>query len=99
MTEQQITKRAKKQNTGVVLNERFVHRDNIIQADHLMFMAEPDDIIARLAEHFALNETALSSLPEGAPDAVPTIDDMPRFQHSIRDGLQVPKEGKDGTGN
>ena len=99
MTEQQTVKNQKKKHSGVILNDRFVHRDNVIQYDSWTFISDPDEIIARLAEYFSLNQEALLSLPDSASDATPTSDVMPRFPKSHRDGLQVPKEGKNGTGN
>ena len=99
MTEQQTVKNDRKKNSGVFLNDRFVHRDNIIQSDGFIHMSDPDEIMARLADYFALTQTELFSLPDSASEATSTLDDMPRFPQSHRDGLQVPKEGKDGTGN
>ena len=100
MTEQQIAKKENRTESGdirhdatVILNDRFVHRDNSGCPDNNIFLAEPDAVIAHLAAHFMLNKLNSCALPDGIADAESTMDDMPRFQQSLRDGLQVPKEG------
>lgn len=99
VTEQQLIECETDKQSGVILNERFVHRDVILDPVNLFFLEDPDALIARLAEHFVLNQKELFHLPAMTSDAGQMIDDMPRFQQSQRDGLQVPKEGQDGTGN
>ncbi|MBN2528286.1 MAG: hypothetical protein JXR76_17975 [Deltaproteobacteria bacterium] len=98
MTEQPIAKQKINKSKGVILNGRFVHRD--IDADSATWVAawDAEEMILKLAEYFALNDTGMFTLPLDAESAQLT-DDMPRFQKSQRDGLQVPKEGQDGTGN
>lgn len=105
MTENQIRKSKTEQEQGVLLSDRFVHRDcvNDKMAYSYLF-ATPDEIFKKLTEHFMISELDASSVSLGQ-DVMhchangATIEEMPRFQRLLRDGLQVPKEGNDGTGN
>jgi hypothetical protein len=91
VTEHQLAKKEKQAKPGVILKERFVRREKQHSPDGDILLPEPDEIIAHLAAHFTLNNLNSCVLPAGADDA--ESDDMPRFQQSLRDGLQVPKEG------
>jgi hypothetical protein len=99
VTKEPTAKQNTNQSKGVILNGRFVHRD--IDADSAVWLAawDSEEMILKLAEYFALQDTALFALPFDAESAQSVMDDMPRFPQSLRDGLQVPKEGQDGTGN
>jgi len=102
VTKQQTLHDSRENSSGVILNGRFVHRDTANSADSWIPCLDSDEMIARLAEYFAITQTDVFALSEfdGAENTLSAIvDDLPRFQQSSRDGLQVPKEGKDGTGN
>ncbi|MBN2341408.1 MAG: hypothetical protein JXX29_08425 [Deltaproteobacteria bacterium] len=100
MTEEQTLKRKEEQNPGVILSERFLHRVDSNADENWFMFADADQILNRLAEHFALVPFNLDDFNSIFSDGQVTIkEDMPRFQQSQRDGLHVPKEGQDGTGN
>jgi len=86
----------------VLLNERFVRRDTANSADSRIPLPDSDEMFERLAEYFAITQFDLFALSDSiaADELGPAIvDDLPRFRQLQRDGLHVPKEGKDGTGN
>jgi hypothetical protein len=91
VTETQLAKKENRKKADVVLKERFIRRDNREYPGNSVFLADPDEIIAHLSAHFMLNRLNSCVLPAGVDDA--ESDDLPRFQQSHRDGLQVPKEG------
>ncbi|MBN2715526.1 MAG: hypothetical protein JXX14_06700 [Deltaproteobacteria bacterium] len=102
MTKQQTLKEKKQDSSGVFLNERFVHRHTADSADSWNAIPDSDEIFERLAEYFAITQFDVFALSDSiaADELRPAIvDDLPRFRQLQRDGLQVPKEGKDGTGN
>lgn len=99
MTENQIEKTQKEQHPGIILTDRFVNRDPVSDIGNWFFLADADDILERLAEHFTLTAFDLDAFSASVTDHQQLLDDMPRFQTKLRDGLQIPKEGQDGTGN
>jgi len=102
VTKQNTLKDSRHSGTGVILNDRFVHRESVSPGNSWAPFLDSDEMIERLAEYFAITQTDVFALSDSDPaeTVMPAIvDDMPRFQQSARDGLHVPKEGKDGTGN
>ena len=99
VTKQRTAKKETKKTKAVILNGRFVHRDVDADMEAWSAAADTEKLIERLAEYFALDDAIFITSPFDAENANPMKDDMPRFQQSHRDGLQLPMEGQDGTGN